>query len=271
MLTDDEKLRIRAEELFRLEVRRDMADPAREKKGVMAFLNSPFGIYLLSTVVVGIISFLYTQHRQISEKEKLREDNASSLQAEIGFRLRQMDIALARAVAAVNELRSDDATAGDAGERILRAAVVVNAVPAVVRVGGLLEIPANPSPVMVRFRDMTIAPDLLPFRQGFQAMAHRYESVVDLSFRLDRLLERRDAAARASELRAALAMLEEPAYRLLDLGHYKMGPAAPADRRLRDPKQAAKEGGQLLASLSAEWRKAKDAAALRQVANQMGY
>jgi hypothetical protein len=49
MLSNEEKNRIRAEEVFREEVRRELAS----KKGgrVLTFLNSALGIWLLSTMV----------------------------------------------------------------------------------------------------------------------------------------------------------------------------------------------------------------------------
>lgn len=56
-LTDDEKAHIREEEEFRAELRREFAEK-KPNRG-WAFLNSAFGLWLLGSVSLGLITFLY--------------------------------------------------------------------------------------------------------------------------------------------------------------------------------------------------------------------
>lgn len=72
MLSDDERARIHAEEIFRHEVRNGLKKDERQtvRRGAWGFLNSTFGLWFLSTCVVGAISFLYTNHAESVRKEE---------------------------------------------------------------------------------------------------------------------------------------------------------------------------------------------------------
>ncbi|GAA0894806.1 hypothetical protein GCM10009122_44880 [Fulvivirga kasyanovii] len=79
MLSEEEKNKIRAEEMYRVEVRQQLEeDKSGKKKGgkLLSFLNSNFGSFLLSTVIVGSISVLYSNHQ-----EKMKKIEAEKLQA----------------------------------------------------------------------------------------------------------------------------------------------------------------------------------------------
>lgn len=71
LLNESEKLRILAEEHYRHEVSNRLklnnATPLKTK--VWFFFNSTLGIWFLSTVVVGLISFLYSTHQETVKKE----------------------------------------------------------------------------------------------------------------------------------------------------------------------------------------------------------
>lgn len=101
MLSEKEKQHIYLEETFRREVRSQFADkdPKEPKrKRVMAFLNTPFFLWLLSTVVIGFGTFLYTrwenkregERRKYEQQEIAKSANAQTihrLDAEISSRL----------------------------------------------------------------------------------------------------------------------------------------------------------------------------------------
>ena len=57
LLSEDEKARIRAEEAFRAELRQQFSQP--KASGLWTFLNSAFGLWLLGSVTLGGITFLY--------------------------------------------------------------------------------------------------------------------------------------------------------------------------------------------------------------------
>lgn len=79
MLSEEEKNKVRAEETYRMEVRQQLeaSEPQKKRNKIIGFLNSNFGSFLLSTVIVGGISFLYTNHQ-----EELRKMEEARLQAQ---------------------------------------------------------------------------------------------------------------------------------------------------------------------------------------------
>jgi len=90
MLLEEEKNRIRAEEIFRYEVRREI-EARRPKdsggKRLWSLVNSTFGVWLLSSVVLGGLTFAYTMYQQQSA-EKMRKAQAERrLKEEISGRV----------------------------------------------------------------------------------------------------------------------------------------------------------------------------------------
>jgi hypothetical protein len=90
MLLEEEKNRIRAEEIFRYEVRREI-EARRPKdsrrKRLWSLVNSTFGVWLLSSVVLGGLTFAYTIYQQQSA-EKMRMAQAERrLKQEISGRV----------------------------------------------------------------------------------------------------------------------------------------------------------------------------------------
>ncbi len=87
MLTEVEKEKIRAEEIFREEARNALTQPKTSRQKILSFLNSNFGLFLLSAVLLSGLSGAYTWHttRQ-SEAERTRE-LVTRLDIEISYRL----------------------------------------------------------------------------------------------------------------------------------------------------------------------------------------
>jgi hypothetical protein len=86
MLTDAEKKKITEEEIFRKEVQDSLKT---EKEGtIWKFLNSSFGIWLLSSVVLGLITFAYTTYEKNETESKQDSKEITALDAEIGGRLK---------------------------------------------------------------------------------------------------------------------------------------------------------------------------------------
>ena len=105
MLTEEERQRIRLEEQYRLEIRRQIEQEKPKSSRLWTFLNSTFGLWLLSAVVITWASTLYTQslNRRI-EAQKAQDtakaeatknkDLVERLDLEIGYRLSQVQIHL---------------------------------------------------------------------------------------------------------------------------------------------------------------------------------
>lgn len=89
-LEQSEKDRIFCEETYRLEVRRQIAGDGKEDNA-WTFINSPFFLWLLSSVVLGLITFLYTKWEESREERrfeaqqlsKMREATFESLSADM--------------------------------------------------------------------------------------------------------------------------------------------------------------------------------------------
>lgn len=100
MLSDDEKQRIAAEEAFRAELRHKFGDPPKSKLWI--FLNSAFGLWLLGSVTVAVITWKY-QTMQTERREAFeRRESRQKLQDEIStrFQVAEYYVRAAQAAAA---------------------------------------------------------------------------------------------------------------------------------------------------------------------------
>jgi len=115
MLTETEKERIREEESFRIEVRRLLAPPEKESKGANGLwksLNSPFALWLLSSVLItGGTAFItwYLNNRSL---ERERAQSIRKLTIEAKYRIARLD-------GFITQLSKDYATNPNPGDRDL--------------------------------------------------------------------------------------------------------------------------------------------------------
>jgi hypothetical protein len=107
MLTEDDKLRIRLEEQYRLEVRNGLGSQSQSK--TWAFLNSAFRLWLLSTVAVGFITWAYQQSQQKHQESLETTRRKTALIQEIGYCLAPGDglPSVSDALAYVQRLQND--------------------------------------------------------------------------------------------------------------------------------------------------------------------
>lgn len=98
MLNEEEKLRIELEERYRWEVRERLAPTVPPRDKIWRLLNSAFTLWLLSTVVVGSIAFMFERWDRRREatrlvaaenaaRENQRRNTAQNLDAEVSSRL----------------------------------------------------------------------------------------------------------------------------------------------------------------------------------------
>lgn len=87
-LTEQERERIRAEEVFREEVRATFRDktPPTLRNRLWKFLNSSFTIFLLSSVVLGGISWQYQRWISAQARESERSMLREEASLELGYR-----------------------------------------------------------------------------------------------------------------------------------------------------------------------------------------
>lgn len=114
MLDEKERARIREEEIFRSEVRKELSpkafSPSRRER-IWAFLNSTFGFWLLSSIVVGALTWGVTTYLERREIRKTTQERIRRLDLEISNRLDLVQLQ-ARAV-------TDEKFALDMGRRLV--------------------------------------------------------------------------------------------------------------------------------------------------------
>ena len=94
MLSEQEKNRIRAEEIFRLEVRESLEDKSNQhkSKAFWKLINSPFVLFLFSAIIISYLPSYYAK-RQVQEKTKVENAKFSNkLDLEISARLNRYHI-----------------------------------------------------------------------------------------------------------------------------------------------------------------------------------
>jgi len=182
----------------------------------MAFLNSPFGIYLLSTVLIGLVSFAYTRWKEQHDASLANREQIEKLQGEINFRVRQLDAALANANQQITFAETSPEPDPDKLSQAKTTLLIgTDAVSATIRFGGLGKIPgdyANDS--WVRFRDLMLQPSVMPFNRGYKFKDYAFETLSDLVIDVRRLRGLTTDSAQRTELEASLNALEDAAYNL---------------------------------------------------------
>jgi hypothetical protein len=92
MLADEEREHIRQEEIFRQEVRRAIEERhVKSRVKLWRFVNTSFGIWLLSTVAIGLISWSYTNWTEAKEKQRTTQELIGKLDLEIVARARNFE------------------------------------------------------------------------------------------------------------------------------------------------------------------------------------
>jgi hypothetical protein len=89
MLTDNEKLKIRLEEEFRIEVKKQITDK-KQNKGLVAFLNTNLGLFLLSSCTLSLITWGYTNYSTQLQEKNRKNNEINKLDIEITNRLEQL-------------------------------------------------------------------------------------------------------------------------------------------------------------------------------------
>lgn len=92
-LADVEKARIRSEEIYRAEIRREVETERTQGRWrrIGRFLNNPLGIWMLSSIGLGLITFSYSQWTEKQSARLSNEREATNVFFEAQFRIRQMD------------------------------------------------------------------------------------------------------------------------------------------------------------------------------------
>lgn len=101
MLSEDERERIRLEEEYRYELRRQMDGPGSRRAAVWTLLNSSFALWLLSAVFLTGVGTLYSRQQQAHTEDVRRRETIERLDLEIAYRC-------ARILSSLYELATPD-------------------------------------------------------------------------------------------------------------------------------------------------------------------
>ncbi|HVF66970.1 MAG TPA: hypothetical protein VM914_04880 [Pyrinomonadaceae bacterium] len=85
IITEDEKARIRAEEEFRAELKREFAEKQKPNR-LWTFVNSTFGLWLLGSVTLTGITFLYQSHESSYKTAAERAEVRRKVRQELATR-----------------------------------------------------------------------------------------------------------------------------------------------------------------------------------------
>ena len=94
-LSEEDRRRIRDEEIFREEVRRTVAEKPSQtrtpKQKIWDFLNTTVGFWLLSVISVSCLSFVYAEHQNSLLKKRENAETISQIDTEISYRLEHFE------------------------------------------------------------------------------------------------------------------------------------------------------------------------------------
>ncbi len=110
MLNEKEKAKIRAEEIYRQEVRKEIV--LKDGNKWLTFLSSPLGIWILSTIVIGLISVGYKSWQESLQSQKTNQERISVVIDEGNFRVRQVDSAINKALVLYGKIQANINTNG---------------------------------------------------------------------------------------------------------------------------------------------------------------
>lgn len=108
-LEDVDKARIRSEEIYRTEVRRELEGEGAlgPWRKIARFLNSPLAIWALTSIGIGLISFLYSQRTEQHAARLSDERQAAKVFFEAQFRIDQFDEVIEKAKVHLAENHDD--------------------------------------------------------------------------------------------------------------------------------------------------------------------
>lgn len=181
MLTHEQKAQIRAEEIFRSEIAREIASKAPPKpwtSKVGELINSSFGIWFLSTVVVGLTVWAYTGWKEDQDEKVFQAQQANAAVREASFRLRQVGVAITNAQEAENACTSAATT--EACQKFVEKARMLSVV---LQLGGIFQppLPQGEGLDSIWIGSSGYSYSHVPYRKGFQRSEYQSDELLDLA------------------------------------------------------------------------------------------
>jgi hypothetical protein len=88
---DEQKSLIRLEEIYRDEVRKSLSSKETRRGRIFAFLNTPFALWILSSILLTAITATWSAWSNQRDKDRTKNERISKIKTEIAYRLSQAD------------------------------------------------------------------------------------------------------------------------------------------------------------------------------------
>jgi hypothetical protein len=244
-LTEQERARIRAEEIYRNEVRNELDAPKSVVARVFAFLNSPLGIFALSTLLLSGGTFVYTLYKESKDRANAKRAELVKLAEEVVFRENEFDetLTLAQQDSQLFLQRPYDSPDNPGHADATSYRIECREVGAVARAGGLILPPGDlTSDQPFRFGDVSLSRTVFPYPQGYKSPEYKFFNVTDLGKKAWKLEhDGKDASPKdVKELDDALHDLNRAALTLVRNGSvWESGTYAPSGLIVYDPHKLA--------------------------------
>jgi hypothetical protein len=252
-LTEERRALIRAEEIYREEVRKQLTSKDSVSSKILKLANSPLGIYVLSSVLLGGLTYLYAHHQEHLQSEKARLLEVAKLDDEIQFRERQVNEALAIVVAGTGKAK-------EMGERdsafdALAYRVQCEELGVAVRLGGIVFPPGDPIGAESRYRDLIVDNNLLLFRQGYKSPDYKYVALVDLGVKKWKLSHdgHDPPQSQIASVEQKISDLDDSAY-VLVRGVTRTGAYGPPGEQTTNPLAIAKGLSPMIEKVQKGWQ-----------------
>lgn len=87
MLTDEHRDQIKSEEIYRDEVRKLLVSKKTRKGQILAFLNTPFALWILSSILLTAITATWSAWSNQRDEIRSKNERISKIKIEIAYRL----------------------------------------------------------------------------------------------------------------------------------------------------------------------------------------
>jgi hypothetical protein len=146
-------------------------------KKIIEFLNTSLGIWLLSTIVVGVISFAYKSWKENSEDKKELKKQLTLINDEIDFRIRHVDRVFLNCKNNFEKYKKDEKTTKDELRSLTENVVKVTAI---IDLGGISNIVQDKNSSCSILKSYPMHAQFLPFKSPYKDIELSTFSIEDL-------------------------------------------------------------------------------------------
>jgi len=149
----------------------------KNMENLIKFLNTPLGIWFLSTIVVGSLSFAYKNWREKLEDKKEYKEQLNKIDDEIDFRIRHVDRILLNAKVDLEKYDENEITSKDELREILED---ITKITAIFDLGGIINIAQDKNAASYKVKSNPMEVRFLPFKSTYKNPALATYSLEDL-------------------------------------------------------------------------------------------